>query len=124
MTVRQHLQKAHSAIAEFHQNMSKCHNSAMSKEGMGVDEKTFHKSAAAAHDEAANVHTQLCDECLKAAAADELAKSQRLVPTNVSAVTPTAPGIRAVPRAGQRVEPEKIEVEPEFAKLISIEEDE
>jgi hypothetical protein len=119
MTVRQHLQKAHEVLAEHHRRMSKIHGAAMGKAVAGDPTHEFHKAAVAAHNTAAENHDSMCDACAKAIG-DELDK---LVPTNVSGVTPTAPGIRAVPRAGQRQDPEKLEVEPEFAKLVAIPED-
>src|SRR5215469_16815976 len=107
-TVREHLQKAHSLIAEHHRAMATAHGKAMGKAVSGDALHFFHKEAMAAHEEAADAHDALCQECSKAIASD----LHKMVPTNVSAVTPTAPaGVRAVPRAGQReiginVEPE------------------
>lgn len=47
-----------------------------------------------------------------------------LVPTAISGVTPT-PGVKAVPRAGQRpIEEAKPQVEAQFAKLVAVNEDE
>ena len=48
----------------------------------------------------------------------------KLQPTNISAVVPDAPGVRAVPRAGQRsVEEAKPQVEARFAKLVAVDEE-
>jgi len=67
-------------------------------------------------------HQAFHSECAKAAHAADLAKA---VPTNVSAVAPDAPGIRAVPRAGQRpIEEAKPQVEAQFAKLVAVDEGE
>jgi hypothetical protein len=46
-----------------------------------------------------------------------------LVPTAVSAVAPTAPGIRAVPRGGERPVPVTPNVPLEFAKLVAVDEE-
>jgi hypothetical protein len=98
-TVREHLE-------QFHSEMSKCHTAAMGKSA----EPEFHKAAAAVHD-------AFKEACAKAAS-DELEKARsQVVPTRVSAVTPTPPGVTAVPRAGQRQLGKT--VDPEFASLVS-----
>ena len=119
MTVREHLAKAHSFMAEHHREMSKCHGAAMGKAVSGDAMHEFHKNAAMHHDAAAEQHDQMCEECQKAASAD-LAKT---LPTRVCAVTPTAP-VRAVVRHGQREIPLTAMVDPEFAKLVQVDEDE
>lgn len=117
MTIREHLQKAHSFMAEHHREMSKCHSAAMGKaDGMGE----FHKSAMAAHEAAADQHDEMASECEKATSA-ELAK---MIPTRVSAVTPTAP-VRAVPRHGQRdLATLAADIDPMFKALVTVDENE
>ena len=116
-TVREHLQKVHRVIAEHHREMSKCHGAAMDKAVAGDVHHEFHNAAQAAHNVAADEHDALCEECAKAIASD----LQKLVPTRVSAVAPTAP-VRAVPRTGQRTIPLSEMVDPEFAKLVAMDE--
>ncbi|HXP71764.1 MAG TPA: hypothetical protein VOA88_20985 [Candidatus Dormibacteraeota bacterium] len=70
--------------------------------------------------DAAASDIESCKECSKAIEAGDLAK---LVPTAISAVVPTAP-VRAVPRAGQREIPLTDMVEPQFRKLVEIDEGE
>jgi hypothetical protein len=118
-TVKQHLMKAHQTIAEHHRAMSKCHGDAMGKSVAGDAMHNFHKAAAAVHDQAAEQHDAMCQECEKAIASD----MNKVVPTNVSAVVPTYPGVTAVPRAGQREIPEKANVDPQFAKIVVVDED-
>jgi hypothetical protein len=117
--VSEHLAKDHQAASSFHRMMAKCHGEAMGKAVAGNPEHTFHKSAVAAHEQAADHHDQMCEECQKVIASD----LQKLQPTNVSAVAPTAPGVTAVPRAGQRpIEEAKPVVEAQFAKLLTVDE--
>ena len=117
--VSEHLAGLHKAASSFHRTMTKCHGDAMGKAVAGNSEHDFHKAAAAAHEQAADQHDQMCEECSKAIVAD----LNKLVPTNVSAVTPTPPGVRAVPRAGQRpIEEAKPVVEAQFAKLLTVDE--
>jgi hypothetical protein len=114
-TVREHLKKAHEAIAMHHREMVKCHTAAMGKNTDPHHE--FHKAAAAAHTAAAETHEEMCNDCQKAADS-ELTK---LVPTNVSGVTP---GFRAVPRSGQREIPAagaKPNVDSEFQDMFKVE---
>jgi hypothetical protein len=119
MRVSEDLAKFHQAASTHHRSMSKLHGDAMGKAVDGNPEHQFHKGAAAAHSAAADSHDEMCQACHKATA-DSLNK---MVPTQVSAVTPTPPGVRAVPRFGQREVPEKANVDPQFAKLVAVDED-
>jgi hypothetical protein len=138
-------------VAEHHRAMSKCHGAAMGKAVAGDPQHTFHKeakghddAAAEAHDAFAEdqdsrsaYHEQMAEECSKAAkvAGDaDLSKGSpellrrleivegTIIPTKISALTPTAPGVRAVPRAGQRAFADKPVVATQFSKLVEIEE--
>lgn len=132
-TLREHLKKAHESIATHHRTMSKCHGDAMGKAVAGNPEHEFHKGARAAHDAAADAHDQMCQECMKVTG-DELNKNtadlvkrlehleNTIQPTRVSAVAPNAPGVRAVPRAGQQPIPDRPNVPIQFEKLVAIEE--
>jgi len=115
-TVRQHLAKAHEAMAAHHQEMSRCHTAAMTK--TTDHEQEFHKGAAAAHDAAAESHLAMCDACAKAVDGD-LAKLQPM-PFGISLVTPTPLGVTAVPRAGQKPVA-KAQVDEEFVHLTRVE---
>jgi len=116
MTVREHLKKAHEAMAAHHSTMSKVHTAAMSKSA--DHEQEFHRAAAAAHDDAAESHMSMLEACAKAAA-DDLSKIQPL-PHGFSRVAPDNPTlpIRAIPRFGAPPL-QKAVVDEEFAHLIS-----
>ena len=112
-TVREHLKKAHQAMAEHHRNMAACHGDAMGK--ADDPHHAFHKSAKAEHEAAAQAHDEMCNECAKAMDAD-LNKIQPL-PHGFSRVTPDNPN-RAVPRHGAPPL-QKAVVAEEFAHLVS-----
>jgi hypothetical protein len=119
MTMKEHLARTHAAIAEHHRAMAKCHSEAMGKAADA--QRTFHKTAQAHHEAAAEEHDGLCQECEKAAAAEELAKNQ-VVPSRVSAVAPP-PNLRSIPRFGH---PEAAagpaNVPMQFQKLVQVDE--
>ena len=62
----------------------------------------------------ADYHGAAAEECMKAVDAD----MNKLVPTQVSAVAPTNPGVTSVPRKEQR--PISAKVEREFSKLLGL----
>jgi hypothetical protein len=124
---------------EMEQGMADEHN-AMQKAAGTAD--AHHGRMAALHQHKATTHEQYAadlreaaEKCKKAAD-DELGKNtgdvirrldaleNAVVPTRISAVTPNAPGVTAVPRAGGRPMPtqEKPNVPIQFEKLVSIEE--
>jgi hypothetical protein len=143
-----HIKQTHAGIAgglrkeaEHHRNMSNFHKAALGK-AVGDD---FHKCAKAEHDDMATdretrakYHDDMmgeCDKALKAFTADDLNKNapddlakrvtaleNSIVPTRVSAVVPTVPGVTAVPRSGQRQFSEKPIVATQFQKLVEVEE--
>jgi hypothetical protein len=134
----------HRATAEHHRTMSKCHGTAMGKAVAGDPQHMFHKSAKEAHDAAAEdqdrraaYHDQMaedCEEAKKVAGDGDLSKGagdllkrlevveSTVIPLRVHGVTPNAPGVTAVPRAGSRQMPEKPNVPIAFEKLVVIEE--
>jgi len=147
----EHMRKPHAGLAGgyranamFHRGMSKCHGAAMGKAVAGDAQHTFHKEAKQMHDDAASDQDQRaayhddmgekCEQAKKVAGDADLSKASNdllrrleiventVQPTRVSAVTPTAPGVNAVPRAGQRQFMEKPVVPVQFAKLVEIEE--
>jgi hypothetical protein len=63
---------------------------------------------------------ECCKAFAKAEADDDL---QKLVPTRISAVVPTAP-VTPVLRTGQRQIPLSKMVDPQFAKLVEVDEEE
>jgi hypothetical protein len=69
--------------------------------------------------DAAASDIESCKECMKAAT-DDL---QKVVPTLISGVVPTAPP-RAIPRHGQREVPLSATVDAQFAKIVMVDEDE
>jgi hypothetical protein len=143
----------HRADAAREHTLSKCHAMALGKAVAGDPQHTFHTTAKAAHDasaiahedaatdqeQRAQYHDDMAQECTKAAKAagdDDLTKGTSdllrrleivegtIIPTKISAVTPTVPGVRAVPRAGQRaIGTEKPNVPVAFEKLVAIEGD-
>jgi hypothetical protein len=111
-TVREHLKKAHEAMAEHHRIMAKCHGEAMGK--ADDPHHGFHKSAKNEHEAAAQVHDDLCNECAKAADGD----LNKLVPHQVSAVAPDRPSITPVLRNGMR--PLPAAAQPDLSKLLGL----
>jgi hypothetical protein len=121
-TMKDHLAEVHSHIAdlckgasEHFDGLAKC----LGKADTG-DAKEAHKhltGLAKKFGTSGEFMSECADSVAKAAAAEELAKSQ-IVPSHVSAVAPTAPP-RAVPRFGQR-EPvgERPIVPLQFQKLV------
>jgi hypothetical protein len=107
-------------------------------EAMADDHKALAKASgecAADHLTLAKFHAEKMEECAKAAADDDLTKGtsdllkrlehleNTVVPSRISSVTPNAPGVTAVPRAGQRAFAEKPIVATQFQKLVEIEGD-
>jgi hypothetical protein len=86
--------------------------------------ETFIEEHSAISDEhvAMAEHYAQCAKTAEKAEGDEMNKADRLVPTNVSAVAPTPPGIRAVPRAGSAPLPVRDPNDP-FVKIIGIDEE-
>jgi hypothetical protein len=109
MTVREHLRKAHEAIAATHRELSNHHST--------------DKALSAIHDRAASAHEAMCDECSKAADGD----LNKLVPSPITNVTPDRrPTITPVPRTGARPvneRPAAPNVPLEFVKLFSTDEE-
>jgi hypothetical protein len=66
------------------------------------------------------VQDKIREMVLKGVAA---ALGDKVIPDAISRVTPTLPGLRAVPRAGQQAVPEKPNVPLEFEKLVSVEDE-
>lgn len=85
-----------------------------------ADGASYHKSAMMECEKSMDV------EFSKAASPDMekrlSALENTIVPSRVSAIAPNAPGIRAVPRAGQQPIPERPNVPIQFEKLVAIEE--
>jgi hypothetical protein len=147
-----HIKQTHAGIAgglrkeaEHHRNMSNIHKAELGK-AVAVDSNhDFHKCAKAEHDDMATdretrakYHDDMmseCDKALKALTADDLNKNasddlvkrvtaleNTVIPTRVSAVVPTVPGVTAVPRAGQRPYMDRPIVATQFQKLVEVEE--
>lgn len=140
-TAKEHLKKLHKTIAAHHKAMSKAHGHALQDEDLSDHQQQFHKAAQTAHDEAAEEHDQMCEECSKGADVTDLAKAtpsaleaavretflkmfgDTVMPSKVSTIAGEVPfGIRAIPRAGQRSIPETATpaVAMEFSKLFSM----
>lgn len=121
MTTREHLQSFHTAAASHHTTMAKSHTRLATHYGKAT-EMEGNKDLAAEHKAMADSHATMAEHHLSMCktVGDDLNK---LIPDNVSAVIPEFPGLRAVPRYGQRPIPEVANVAPEFAKLVQVEDD-
>jgi hypothetical protein len=122
--VSEHFAKFHGSESTFLRGLCKLCDDAMGKMDKAVAGGQVHAALKAAKnmlEARASEHDGMLEECNKVIESD----LQKLVPTNISVVTPDAPGVRAVPRAGQRsVEEAKLAIDPQFAKLIAVDEDE
>jgi hypothetical protein len=107
----------------FHTAMADAHEASAEDFQKESSEHTHHTTAAAANRATANNCAECMAECSKVVWSD-LFKAERAEPVAppISAVAPTAPGVTAVPRAGQRAFAEKPVVPTQFSKLIEIEE--
>jgi hypothetical protein len=83
-------------------------------------------SCAAEHDTAMEECSKITADELNKSASDFIKRLEHLentvVPTNISGVVPTVPGVTAVPRAGQRPVGDRPAVATQFSKLVEIEE--
>jgi hypothetical protein len=127
-SVREHLIHLHKTAADHHKELAG-HYEGLSKcldKAEGADSgKTFLKAIADEHSSMAQFHTDAANACEKATASADLEKrADTLVPTNISAVVPDRPGVRAVPRAGQQPIQTGPNVPLEFSKLVSTEDEE
>ncbi len=139
-SMKQHLADVHKKIAAHHANESLSHaNRAQHFKKLAahigkseVTEATKdsaailaalageHEEMSQEHDNMAAYHADCQEKCRKATDTEDLTKLAPL-PPGMSALTPSKPGIIAVPRAGQQLVPEKIPVPAEFEKLADIE---
>jgi hypothetical protein len=117
MNVKEHFAKSQAQ----HQALSDAHNDlgdACEKEGLESCAKAA-RVCAKVHGERAAHYKAMAGDAAEKAIADELNKGRAaLEPTRVSGVTPTPPGITAVPRAGQK--PLEKTVDPDFEHLVKI----
>ena len=134
--IAHHLQRTsehHGAASEHHSAMSAHLRKlgSMSKAEHGDKFAELAEAMATAHDDMSAEHSAMADDCAKCAKSmfdafksegDEMGKS--LMPTDVSGVAPTAPGIRAVPRDGSRPLLDSSRVPEPFRKLVAVDEDE
>ena len=108
MRPKEVMKKFLTAQAAHHSEMSKVHQTSADDYEDGCSENVFHKAAATSHLKAGETCAECAKSCDKAEFAGDLNKMEEfdfdsLVPTLVSSVAPTVPpGIRAVPRYGQR----------------------
>jgi hypothetical protein len=132
-TMKEHLSAHHATAAKFHaaaaaehSGLAALHHGLAKLDGAAHDGAIgeHHKTMAAHHEKLSSLHKGYADHhatqseaCAKAADGD----LNKLQPLNgISAVNP---GVRAVPRAGQR-EPAKLNVPVEFQKMFSVEDEE
>jgi hypothetical protein len=120
-------------MADEHSAMQKASGTADSHHGRMRD---LHQHKANTHEQSAKDYRDAAAKCTKAAGDDDLEKGttsdllkrierieNTIQPTRVSAVTPTAPGVTAVPRAGQCSIGDRPNVPVQFEKLVAIEGD-
>jgi len=121
--------EAHKIMLDHHEEGTPGHNHHKTKHSLHKREEAVHAALAAYHE--GEMKKTAAGELNKAdGSAPGLEDAVRavflkmfgnaLVPTAVSAVTPNRPGITAVPRAGQQPIPAVPNVEPAFAKLVSV----
>jgi hypothetical protein len=125
MTVRTHLEKMHGRMTEHHESLAARHtalaghHASMTKADKAFSDhhvamKGEHEEIAKEHAAMATYHGECAAQCAKAADSIDL---NRLVPTAVSALAPTAP-LRAVPRPGQPALDKNVSVPLEFEHLV------
>lgn len=132
MSLREHLEKFHE-VYEAHQKGQAAHFAGLKK----CFQKGDFPAEKAATVESSHSHLQGLEDGANATAAyhkaarEEVHKStdaefekrwNELVPTQVSSVTPTRPGIVAVPRAG--AQPIEVRVAPNHEKFVKTEDEE
>jgi hypothetical protein len=121
-------------MADEHQAMQKASGSAADAHHGRM--RDLHQHKANTHEASAANFRAAAEKCSKADEPDGLTKATSdllrrleilegtIVPTKVSAITPTAPSVTVVPRAGMRsLGNEKPNVPVQFEKLIAIEGD-
>jgi hypothetical protein len=109
----------------FHTAMADAHETSAEDFQKENSEHIHHTAAAAAHRKGADNCAECMAECSKVVWSDLFKAAERPEPvaSPISAVTPTLPGVTAVPRAGQRPMNEgRPNVPVQFEKLIVIEE--
>jgi hypothetical protein len=124
-------QEMEQGMADEHNAMQKAAGTADAHHGRMA---AFHQHKAHTHEENAADLREAAEKCKKAAD-DELGKNtgdlakrlerleNTIIPTGISRVTPNAPGVTAVPRAGGRPMPSEKPVVPvAFEHLVKVEE--
>jgi hypothetical protein len=109
----------HSEKTRIHADHAQAHKDRMATLEKGSAEHDYHKTKHALHKATSESHATLAEyhkACMEKAVSDEMNKVQA---TGVSGVTPTRPGITAVPRFGQQ-EPN---VPTEFKKMFRVEDE-
>jgi hypothetical protein len=130
----------HKLYHTHHDRIAMTHATMMGHHEEGTPEHTHHKIKHESHVAMRDFHKA----CMEKATTDEMNKvdstvpasledavrvvflkmfGNTLVPTNVSGVAPTRPGVTAVPRAGEKPVPVTPNVPLEFAKLVAVDED-
>jgi hypothetical protein len=125
MSIQSRVRDFHTKAAGFHSTMARAHSDMAKADGMSEGDSDFHHTAADAHTVMGEYHLQCCKsvdsdfEKAFGSAGDRMMP----MPEGLSVITPTAPGVTAVPRAGQRniAAPQ---VDEAFRKLVMIDEDE
>ena len=143
MTVKDHLQKAHEAIAEHHAakathhatmqkhytKLHKLHKASGMDGGEDVaaifqDMADAHSKASERHEKDAATHSAMAQECKKALGGVDLEKlADRIVPDQIRGVITEWPGISIQPRTGSPMTPQSTKVEPELEHFTKVEGD-
>ncbi len=104
----------HKLSHAHHEQRISAHKEAMDGEHKDSARHAFHKASIAHHEPLRDFHKAAMEK----AVSDDLGKAD-LTPTNISAVTPEKPGIRAIPRYGQQL-PERPNVPEQFQHLATV----
>ena len=121
MKAQHHLTTFLTKMAEHHVTLAKAHADMAEDCEPDSPQHEFHKNSSNAHAGMGETAVEACKmlmESQKAMGVD----LDALVPTNVSAVTPNHPGVRAVPRVGMRPIPVP-DVDVEFSKIFGTDEE-
>jgi hypothetical protein len=121
-SMKQHLADMHKKMAAHHVAMS-THSDAlakcMGKAAEASDATKILNAMTSEHQQMAAYHADSADACEKAASAD----LNKMVPLSVSGIAPERPVIRSIPRTGAPSLSTIAQVNPAFAKLLEVDEE-
>jgi hypothetical protein len=115
----------HAALAGHFGQLAKCMAKSTfteaTKDSEGILEALAaeHAEQSQQHTEMSAYHAECADKCSKAMDSD----LSKLTPTSISGIAPERPGLRAIPRIGQREIPTRLPVDTQFEKLFAIDDE-